>query len=255
VTPAVGNDKSFQGVFNKVDTLYLSDAPKLKPVAKPAERGVGDWAKEDYNKQSKRTVMTSQTPEGEIGSIYLTDGRIRTTHPTGPKASKHGETIQFNVNHAKARDEYDKLRYKGSIPFNQKYNEWLANRLKDAGRFSTPSWAKRIKSPKTAHDLAKKGAPSEDVRLFEVFFKVNGDIETWHPSRGTGVKYETGQQTLAVLEAGLKHLETEKITDYAERNHAFYNFVKSRLPNSEIVKALRDPKTITVKPPKVKKTT
>jgi hypothetical protein len=49
--------------------------------------------------------------------------------------------------------------------------------------------------------------------------------------------------------------EAEQIRIIKLRNQTFYDFVKSRLPESDIIKAIRDPKDVVVKAkkPKVKK--
>ena len=70
--------------------------------------------------------------------------------------------------------------------------------------------------------------PSDDVKLFEVFKNINGDVETWHPSRGIAAKFDTNKQVVSILHAAITYIAA--VVDPAERNRKFYAFVKSRLP-------------------------
>jgi hypothetical protein len=333
----VGNDKTFVASYAK-PTDKQGDKPSLKPTPK-LDTGVRQWAKDQYKAQSKRTVMASMTSDGKIGSVYFDDGsRIRTTHSVGPAKEDHDKTrsVQFNVDEAAAGVEYQQSGQTG-----MDYDTWLKQRLMGITLSNAPKWATVIERPDQAHDRALKGTPTGSETLIEIFKSINGQYEGWHPSRGTGTKFETDKQTISVLQAAIKHVDAtyEKPDDHEEqdpeiverqneiregfqkifsnpiqktleflwqdpeiaarmrvlrlqrptieqldqdpeinerideifedqvdraikrddtindrleeienirklRNKAFYDFVKSRLPNSEIAKAMRDPQSV-----------
>ena len=201
---AVGRDNTFEATVAKPSDK-LGDVPTLRPTAKPKERGVGEWAKEDYRTEAKRTVMASMTSDGKIGSVYFSDGnRIRTTHGVGPAKEHHAKerSVQFNVNEAQAQIEYDD---EGSP---DDFDTWLQKRLLRVTKSSVPAWAKLLDSPEKAHDRSE-GNPTGSETLIEIFKSINGKLEGWHPSRGTAVKFETDKQTVAVLEAGIKAIDAK----------------------------------------------
>ncbi|MCC7361823.1 MAG: hypothetical protein IT317_20235 [Anaerolineales bacterium] len=226
VKPAVVSDSSIQAVYTP-------------PSAKP--EGVPEWAKQEYRRDAKRILMASMTTDGKIGSVYFSDGRIRTTHGAGPEKEGHGgqTTVQFNVDEKAAlavfKKEYPKLY--ASDDMWDHFDQWLVKKLKNVNVKSAPSWAKVIVTPEKA-----QSKPSDDVKLFEIFKNINGKVESWHPSRGTAVKFVTDKQTVAVLEAAIKHINQQKLTDPNARNVAFYAFVKSRLPS--FVQYMREPKDV-----------
>ena len=226
VKPAVVSDSSIQAVY----------AP---PSAKP--EGVPEWAKKQYRRDAKRTLMASMTTDGKIGSVYFGDGRIRTTHGAGPEKEGHGgqTTVQFNIDEQAALEVFkkDKPKLYDSEEMWSHFDEWLVDKLENVNVKSAPSWAKVIVTANTA-----KSKPSENVKHFEIFKGINGKVESWHPSRGTGVRFKTDKQTVSVLEAAIKHINQQKLTDPNERNVAFYAFVKSRLPS--FVQYLREPKDV-----------
>jgi len=256
----VAGDKNF------VAQVALKGSPSdLKPVGK-VDSGVAEWAKKEYREKARQVLIASMTPDRKIGSVYFDDGsRIRTTHGSGPSGETHSGkiTVQFNINENQSVLAFRK-RYRNPNPktkaeaktFWDDYDAWLLRQLKDVNIGSVPSWAKLVQGPDTAHDLST-GSPAAVTRLVELFKNINGQLEGWHPSRGTATKFVTDKQTVSVLQAGIKLIDAEAPlpkplpTDpvelkriYALRNTKFYNFVKSRLPNSEIMKAMRDPSTV-----------
>ena len=220
--------------------------------------GAPDWAKANYKLQAKRMVMASMTSDGKIGSIYFDDGsRIRTTHGVSPTSEQHEKdrSVQFNVDEGKAQKEY-RLRHPEDARL-KKYDDGLKERLTGINPDNAPKWATIVDSPLKAHDTAQKGAPTGSETLIEIFKSITGEYEGWHPSRGTATKFDTDKQTISVLQAAIKHIDAlhPKPDDWAEstpevarvrnsRNQEFYKFVKSRLPNSEIVKAMRKPNEV-----------
>lgn len=229
VRPAVGSESS----------ILASAAPP-----KTSDQGVAQWAKNAYMREAKRTLIASMTKDGKIGSVYFKDGsRIRTTHGAGPSQEKHEDlvTVQFNVDNDKAEAEFKKLRNK-TLNSQEDWNEfdrWLAEELNQAKRDQLPSWAILVSSPGKAHDLSQ-GKPTGDLALFEIFKSINGELEGWHPSRGTATRFKTDKQTIAVLQAAIVHIKGVK--GAKARNVAFYNFVKSRLP--KFVPFMRDPSEV-----------
>jgi hypothetical protein len=226
VKPAVVSDSSIQAVYKP-------------PSAKP--EGVPDWAKQEYRRDAKRTLMASMTTDGKIGSVYFSDGRIRTTHGAGPEKEGHSghTTVQFNINEKAALEAFkkDKPKLYASEDMWSHFDEWLADKLENVNVKSAPSWAKVIVIPEKA-----KSKPSDNIKLFEIFKDINGKVEGWHPSRGTAVKFATDKQTVSVLEAAIKHINQQGLKDPGERNVAFYAFVKSRLPS--FVQYMREPKDV-----------
>jgi hypothetical protein len=174
------------------------------------------------------------TPDGKIGSVYFGDdeGRIRTTHRGGPekKQDQDRTTVRFNIDHAEAGIAYNGDTGREPSLRSRRYRRWLAERLKDSTVDNAPSWAIKVEGPETAHELSEGGGPPENLKLFEIFKRINGDVQGWHPSRGAAVKFETDKQTISVLDAAIEHINRMKLEDPGERNTAFYEFVKARLP-------------------------
>lgn len=220
-------------------------SPLLKTVEKPKDKGVPEWAQEDYRRDAARTLIASMTSDGKIGSVYFEgEGRIRTTHVAGPtKESSNEITVQFNVNDDSAQQaffqKYPKMKGEKGDVFWGAYDNWMLRELHHATAESLPSWAKLISSPKDAHNL-KEGRPTGQLTLVELFKSINGKLEGWHPSRGTATQFDTDKQTISVLEAAIQHISS--LDDPHERNVAFYAFVKSRLPN--FISFIRDPSDI-----------
>jgi hypothetical protein len=210
---------------------------KLKPTTTKVVKGVDEGVKEEYRREAKQTLIASMTSDGKIGSVYFKDGRIRTTHGAGPEKEGHdGErTVQFNIDDRMAQRYY---LNQGKQLKTQKdwdaFDQWLALALNNTPINNLPDWVKLIKGPEDAHDLGT-GAPGK-LTLFEIFKDINGDVEGWHPSRGTATKFETDKQTIAVLQAAIKYIDgqgtpkIDKVTDPGERNVKFYEFVSKRLP-------------------------
>jgi hypothetical protein len=245
-------------VQREVDESSSPSLPQYEDGETPGwqdEGGVPDWAKQEYLEEAPRTLIASVSG-GKIGSVYFGDGRIRTTHRSGPEHGDHSGqvTLQFNVNMAQARQAFaaafpqarealakealaqlgegaDKraLRDRVSLLYRKRFSSWLSLTLRDTPVDRLPSWAEKVDSPDTAFDLSQ-GDPPQGVQLFEVFTSINGRVEGWHPSRGIAAKFETDKQVVSVLQAAIRHLETEGITGAGARNVAFYEFVKSRLP-------------------------
>jgi hypothetical protein len=222
----------------------IQKKPALKPTAKPQEGGVADWAKERYRRKAQKTLIASMTPDGKIGSVYFGQkGRIRTTHGAGPEKEGHkGEkTVQFNINEKDAIPAFEKENptLVKSKNYWDHFDQWLVKKLQNVNAKSAPAWAKLVEGPEQAHDL-NKGAPPEDLKLFEIFKRVSDDtVKSWHPSRGTATKFVTDKQTVSILEAAIKHIDGQGLTDPGARNREFYNFVKSRLP--KFVQFMREP--------------
>lgn len=224
----------------EVDTSSSPFLPTYGAAEKPGWKddpgSVAKWAQDEYKADSRRTLVCSMTPDGKIGSIYFPGGRIRTTHQEGPVRESHAHqvTLQFNVNDAEAQKEFEQAfpQLVGTSSYWNAYDEWLATiRLKDCTAANLPAWAKLVDQPDAAHDLLQGPVP-QDQTLFEIFKNINGQVESWHPSRGMATKFETDKQTLSVLDAALQHLGTKGLTDPKERNLAFYTFVLERLPRA-----------------------
>lgn len=202
----------------------------------PKESSVPAWAKEAYRRESQRKLICSMTPDGKIGSIYFPDGRIRTTHKEGPTREDHAQqvTLQFNVNDDEAVKEF-RAKYphlQREKKFWDYYDQWLATvRLKDCTAANLPAWAQLVSQPEDAHQPAQGPVPKGQT-LFEIFKNINGQVETWHPSRGVAAQFDTDKQTLSVLEAALRHLDDQGLKDAKARNRAFYDFVIRRLPGA-----------------------
>jgi hypothetical protein len=198
------------------------------PGWKDEDEGVAEWAQEEYKRDSKRTVICSMTTDQKIGSVYFQDGgRIRTTHGAGPEKESHSHQtrLQFNIDENLAIPEFEKAKPKAkqSKHYWNYFDKWLVATLKDITVEQAPSWAKLVDKPDSANDL-----PTDEVKLFEIFKNINGEVESWHPSRGTATKFETDKQVISVLEAAIQHIAKTK--DPKQRNIEFYEFVKSRLP-------------------------
>ncbi len=253
-------DHPTQGVLiqREVDTSSSRWLPKYEENETPAwkdDYGVPEWAKEAYRSESKITVICSMSSDGKIGSVYFgQQGRIRTTHSGGPEQKKHENltTVQFNIDDNQATHEFQTAHpektypkfYKKSQVVSKYYYRWLAEKLKGVTVDTAPAWATLVKDPETAHDLAM-GNPSENSQLFEIFKQINGDLAGLHPSRGAATKFATDKQTIAVLHAAIKYINDKDLKDPKQRNVAFYEFVKSRLPN--FVGYMRHPDTIKYK--------
>ncbi len=232
-------DRPTQGTLiqREVDTSSSPFLPKYEKDEVPGwkdDGGVPEWAKEEYRQESKRTVICSMTPDRKIGSVYFGgEGRIRTTHGSGPERKKHENltTIQFNINESLAIPEFKKAYPKliKSKRFWKYFRQWLVQTLENVTLDNAPAWATLVDSPDTAYDL-ETGSPPKDLKLFEIFKNINGEVESWHPSRGTAAKFDTDKQTISVLHAAIKHIDGMGLVDPKRRNTEFYEFVKSRLP-------------------------
>jgi len=194
-------------------------SPGLKPTG-VVHGGVPEWAKEEYKEQSKRTVIASMTPDGKIGSVYFSDGsRIRTTHGVGPAKEQHAKerSVQFNVDESQARLEYRQANVKLA------YDAWLQRRLVGVTPSNAPSWATIIASPEDAKPRDSEGKPQTGgTTLIEIFKSINGKLEGWHPSRGTATKFATDSQTISVLQAAIKQVDSQypKVSDHDELDPA-----------------------------------
>jgi hypothetical protein len=236
-------------VQREPDTSSSPSLPTYDEGETPAwaqESGVPEWAKEDYQQESKRIVMASMTSDGKIGSIYFDEGRIRTTHLAGPEKSNHSgptKILRFNVDEPEAIKAYraaNKLDSKKRID-GRLYIRWLVAVLKDKTVDSVPTWATPVVDTKSAIDTEGEAAP-DNVRLLEIFKHVSGEVQGWHPSRGAAVQFPTDKQTLSVLQAGLDDLDKRGVKDPKARNRAFYDFVVARLPNFK--QYIRDPSEV-----------
>lgn len=215
---------------------------QLTHVEPPPEAGVPEWAEEEYRIDSARVMIASMDSDGLIGSMYFDDGsRIRTTHKSGPERGTHqgATTLQFNINDSIANALFIQASgmQETDRGFHKAKYRWLANAINNTPVSNLPSWVIPIDGPDTAEDISSED-PSGELRLFEIFRKVsNGQVQGWHPSRGTAVRFETNKQVISVLEAALAEIdgqgEGEEITDLAKRNEVFYNFVIRRLPDWE----------------------
>ena len=259
-----GMAKTYQ--LQNVDTSSSPFFPEYKKDEVPAwkqQRGVPKWARDQYCKDAKRTLIAS-VANGKIGSVYFEQGRIRTTHSHGPEEELHSGTnrLQFNIDIKAAEAEFERShpnieadirdqiddslsRKQKNRLFSKLYyracDGWIARRLNNLAVDSLPSWATRVSGPEKAIDLSK-GAPSSDTILFEVFVSVSGEVQSWHPSRGVAAKFSTNKQVVSVLKAALKKLEDENITQPGARNVAFYKFIRSRLPG--FVSKIRPPSEV-----------
>src|SRR5262249_11711740 len=109
-------DKSFVAHFTKPDTrptVMIPQKPVLKKAPTVDRDGVPQWAKEAFGKESRTIeIMASMDSNGKIGSVYFEgEGRIRTTHISGPTESTHIDrtTVRFNISQSEARDAYWKI--------------------------------------------------------------------------------------------------------------------------------------------------
>jgi hypothetical protein len=214
---------------------------------------VSDWAKQEYIRESKMVLTCSMTPDGMIGSVYFDQGRIRMTHSGGPEEKQHQNqiTVRFNVDQVEAQAEFDAYlrdilnkmddqkraeveaelfdKNRETKAYWKQYRKWLAELLKDKTVDNAPKWATKVEGPDTA--IVSQNDIPKNVELFEIFKNINGRVETWHPSRGAAVKFETDKQTISVLHAAIEYINGEGLTDPGERNEEFYDFVAHRLPN------------------------
>jgi hypothetical protein len=238
--------------------IQRSTAPAPPPVLRSAPRriqrdGVAEWAKEEYRREAPRTLIAS-VADGKIGSVYFDDGRIRTTHRSGPEESGgRAVTLQFNIDQSAARQAFNTANpgIKGRIErelatreapgsdafdkavskrYWREFRRWTAHTLDGTDPDALPAWAQAVEGPGTAHDRSTGAAP-KNIRLFEIFKDINGRVEGWHPSRGVAARFETNKQVVSVLRAAIQHLEQNNVTGARERNEAFYDFIAHRLPD------------------------
>ncbi|ABG31072.1 hypothetical protein [Roseobacter denitrificans] len=267
--------EEYRKKVGKTGTVDTSSSPRLPDVA-PGEKpgwqnidptGVPKWAKDEYKEEAPRTLIAS-VADGKIGSIYFPDGRIRTTHGKGPTKSKHGQTLQYNIDFDAAAAEFAKKNPKlyrrflneglalaekdpsitrkeveraASKAYFHEEAKYIAKRLNVPNPSKMPAFVRLVtrgrKLPSWAGEAIKSpdDAPGMDVatdgKLFEVFRKINGRVEGWHPSRGAAKKWETNKQVVSVLEAAIKHLKDQKIKGAKKRNAAFYDFILHRIPS------------------------
>jgi hypothetical protein len=240
---AVGTAPAVQ---REPDTSSSPSLPTYDDDETPAwekETGVPDWAKEEYKEEAKRLVMASMTPDGKIGSVYFDEGRIRLTHPSGPQTSVHSgkKTLRFNVDEPAAVKAYRAVKRDPKRKIDKRYVHWLVETLKNKTVDSVPSWTMPVVDTKSAIDTEGDGAP-DNIKLFEIFKHVSGEVQSWHPSRGAAVQFPTDKQTLSVLQAGVDDLDKRGVKDPKARNRAFYDFVVSRLPDFK--QYIRDPSEV-----------
>ncbi|MEM9636673.1 MAG: hypothetical protein AAGA94_03445 [Pseudomonadota bacterium] len=239
---------------------FLPDYDEDETPAWMDDGGVPNWAKRQYKQDAPRTMIVS-VADNKIGSIYFPGGRIRTTHSEGPTKEKHGQTLQYNIDYDTALAEFDSKnpdyftkvkkildkKYKKDPNVTQDMiknaaydyywtaqDKYIAEKLNVTDPKKLPAWVGDvITSPSDAPDMDK---PTTDT-LFEVFRSINGSVESWHPSRGAAKKWVTNKQVVSVLHAAIAHIKDIKGAN--ARNTAFYEFIKSRLP--DFVKNIRKP--------------
>ena len=216
----------------EIDTSPSPFLPKYEENETPGwqkDQGVPEWAKEDYIKESKKLLVCSMTPDRKIGSVYFEEGRIRTTHVSGPAKEEHGgsDTLQFNIDQKKGIKAYKDDTGKKPTTARELYS-WMSRFLKDKTPDDMPDWATPFEGPQDVPNVGK-GAPPGNLKLFEIFVSVSGQVEGWHPSRGVAVQFETDKQVISVLQAGIEAIKD--IKQAKPRNEAFYKFVEKRLPN------------------------
>jgi hypothetical protein len=234
----------------------------------PPQTGIPDWAKEDYQGDGKlvttdidgvvtdeyegarRVLIASMTPDRKIGSVYFDDGsRIRTTHSAGPAGESHGGLTNVQFNLVPDRAERAFIRDTGtprSAPnFWRLHDEWLANYLNDTSVDDLPDWVTVVDEPEDAFDASQQNPP-ETLKLFEIFVSVSGEVQDWHPSRGTAVEFETNKQVISVLLAALDEINGQgdgpRLTNVADRNRVFYDFIVRRIP--DFADRIRDPRRV-----------
>ncbi len=181
-------------------------------------------------------VMVSVS-DNQIGSIYLSDGRMRTTHLHGPESIRHeeGSVQRFNVDfkrayeafldndpNARAREkELDALpvgaeRKKLEKALEQDHKVWVVDALR-SGLFP-PDWAQPVSTPQDVPEIGThRTAP--DHFLLEVIYRGPFLPPKTHLSRGELVRMTLPADTLRVIGDAVSRSQAEP--DSAQRNQVF----------------------------------
>lgn len=236
--------------------------------------GLPQWAIDEYMANSVHTFIASVTG-GMIGSIYFEDGRLRTTHGSGPveeKEERNISTVRCNIHLRTAFVAYqqDKPREveRGNV---FTFAKWLDKLLKNTPIGQLPGWVERVDSPADAKDfnmatgqvLNQDGTDGSDQVLFEIFKKHKRylgfihveKLHSIHPSRGTAAKIKLNDQMVSALKKSLQNAEEAGRQLMADdnlpeddpnvihtKNQTFYDSVAKLLPS--FVQYIRHPNQI-----------
>jgi hypothetical protein len=186
-------------------------------------------------------VMVSVS-ENMIGSIYLSDGRLRTTHQKGPATRAFGEEHlqRFNIDLALAHsaflrespiaravdralleDPHSESRKEMQSSIHNLRKAWFVEKLQSG--LWLPTWAQQVLTPE---DLPEIGAqiPNPHRRCVEIISLGPHFAQAIHISRGELVRMTLPAETLTAIGNAVSLAEEEP--DVSRRNQIFLDHLE-----------------------------
>jgi len=213
--------------------------------------------------QNQPVQVMASVRDGVIGSIYLDNWRIRTTHYAGPAIEAAPTTGQqrFQIDEAEAFAEYlathpgeeqraemaldhrlTRAQRRASIQhfLSDNYLQWASNTLRAAGGdpTQTPNWATQINTPDDAAPFDTDEAIPRGDTLFEITTEPPAPGRRgYHTSRGAPRSIELTRGDIRTLQEAVNLSRMERSIPRA--NDVFYNHVGSHAP--DLARQLRLP--------------
>jgi hypothetical protein len=194
------------------------------------------------------TVMVSVS-DNMIGSIYFTNGRVRTTHASGPERIREdpNRIHRFNINMSLANAAFmaaqpeaiaqvaDTLDW--SLPTNMlrqlmydgvydRRDAWFAEVLQHNDQL--PAWAEQISGPEGLPDIDAP-RPNRGTQLIEVLDGAPGTPPHVHTSRGEMVQMTLPRQSLEMIVVAFHAIE--HVQDPQRRNEIFFSVLAKYAPD------------------------
>lgn len=192
-----------------------------------------------------------------IGSLYLTFGRVRTTHNKGPELSIRApeSILRFNVKETRSLAAYqsavpdfeqrtvamrDRYIHQTSRQISMKsaqsilHQEWMSEALLKSE--TPPDWAQAVAGPESVGRVDDLPAGS-DTRLFEIYKMGANRKPKLHLSRGMAARLTVTKQTMDAIAVAVDL--AAKAGRSAERNRVFYDYLREHAP--EFALMIREP--------------
>ncbi|MBW4709891.1 hypothetical protein KX928_19080 [Roseobacter sp. YSTF-M11] len=241
-SPAVSQLQTLQRratavVQREVDTSSSPFLPDYDADETPAwddsDKGLDPWTITEY--LGTEVAVMCSIADKKIGSVYFTDGRARSTHPSGAKSSPHdpASSRQFHVDWTAAVTQFKSehpghLKKVGKKQYVHDLRRWVAAQVTGADIDPKPTWfLSEITGPEDAY-TSPEDAPQPGAKLFEVFFDDKNAVSNTHPSRGVAVKYNLTREEIMHIRAAAKVADAAK--GARRKNAAFYAYVIQHVP-------------------------
>ncbi|WP_375230001.1 hypothetical protein [Roseobacter sp. S98] len=144
---------------------------------------------------------------GKIGSIYFDDGRIRTTHGSGPEddRGKQRNIRRFNIDREGAEEDFK--RAKAAKTTRQTKLNWFIREQLEAG---TPDWAQGGEVTDPASAPANAPADRKLMEYYEVDpVSAKDSGRRVHPSRGAAVQITRDKSEIDSIKAAVALIDED----------------------------------------------